>query len=95
MNPPAYRPPVELSILKQAEMGLVEIDFSIQYIDLKQAIDREMLDINDSLINVKKDSRGGKRKKPKRKKPKKRKSKRDAPVINDDSHYIYNIEKQY
>jgi len=54
-----------------------------------------MLDINDSLINVKKDSRQGRRKKPKRKKPKKRKSKRDAPVVNDDSHYIYKIEKQY
>ena len=76
-------------------MGEAEIDFSIQYIDLKQAIDREMLDIDDSLVKVKSDSRRGKRKKAKRTKPKKKKKKKEQLEIHDDSHYIYNIEKQY
>jgi hypothetical protein len=44
-------------------MALTIIDFSIEYIDLDQALDQTALGLQDSLIEMKKDSRRGPRKK--------------------------------
>ena len=76
-------------------MPNVEIDFSIQFIDLDDALNKTALSLQDSLVEMKKDSRKGKRSKPQKRRKRKsrvRKKEKEEEYL-DDRPYIPNFKK--